>query len=212
MGSELAELPLPHFRHGLLAACARLGLPDPGADTTDRLFEHYEELRRWNPTVALVGPGMAGEALEQHYAESLAGIPLLPPTASTLVDVGSGAGFPGLILAAATKLHVTVIESRERKAAFLLAAARRMSLQVSCLNARVESLPPAGLPNQIDAVTIRAVRLTQGRLEPFMTRLSPQGRLILWCSETPQHPDSLELIAEKPLVGNRRIVAFGPTA
>ncbi len=158
--------------------------------------------------MALVGPGLSGEALEQHYAESLAGHGLIPATARTLVDVGSGAGFPGLILAASGSLHATLIEVRERKAAFLAAAARRMALQVSCLNARVEALPPAGLPAQIDVVTMRAVRLSPSLLEPLLSRLSAEGLILLWCSGAQKWPANLEPTTELPLLGQRRIAAF----
>ena len=208
MGSDLREIGADAFRQGLEQANRKLGQPSPEPAVTEKLHAHYEELRRWNRTVALVGPAMAGEALEQHYAESLAGHSLIPADARTLVDVGSGAGFPGLILAASGALHATLIEARERKAAFLAAAARRMALQVSCLNARVESLPPTGLPAQIDVVTMRAVRLSPSLLEPLLSRLSTGGRILLWCSGVQEVPSTLEPTTELPLLGQRRIAAF----
>ena len=48
-------------------------------NTLQRLFVHYEELRRWAGTIALIGPGAAGELFERHYAESLLALPWLPP-------------------------------------------------------------------------------------------------------------------------------------
>ena len=58
----------------------------------DRLWLHYQELRRWNPTLSLVGPGTAGEIVERHYGEALAALPLLRPGPQVVIDAGSGAG------------------------------------------------------------------------------------------------------------------------
>ncbi|HUF78495.1 MAG TPA: RsmG family class I SAM-dependent methyltransferase, partial [Thermoanaerobaculia bacterium] len=69
--------------------------------TLAALYAHYQELRRWSPALSLIGPAAAGDVVERHYGESLAGVPLLPAGARVLVDVGSGAGFPGFVLAAA---------------------------------------------------------------------------------------------------------------
>src|SRR5262245_54139195 len=126
------------------------------------LHAHYEELRRWNRRTNLIGPGTAGEILERHYGESLAALPLLPPGARTGLDLGAGAGFPGLVLAAPRPdLEMTLAEARERKWAFLLAAARKASLPCRCLNVRVQIPLPAGLPESIDIITSRALRLDE---------------------------------------------------
>lgn len=207
MGSELPAVPLESFANALERACRNLGLRPPEDDLARRLHLHYEELKRWNPAVALVGPGMAAEAIGQHYAESLAGLSLLPAGAGNLVDVGSGAGFPGLILAAASSLDATLIEIRERKSAFLAAAARRMALRVSCLNARVEQSPAAGLPAQVHVVTMRAVRLSPSLLSPLLARLSARGRLLLWRTAAAELPGFVT-VDEVRLDGARRILAL----
>ena len=208
MGVELPDISRAEFERRLEAAA---GPSLNGPTVSALLHAHYEELRRWNSTVALVGPAFATEGIVQHYAESLAGQDLLLPGHSSLIDIGSGAGFPGLVLAAARpELDVTLIESRERKCAFLRSAARRMALQVRCLNARLESPPPQGLPNSIDVVTVRAVRIDPSLLAPVTPRLSRDARVLLWSTGAPQELPGFALRGERGLAGNRRIFAYGP--
>ena len=205
MGVELPDIPRAEFERRLADALGSAAAVPAGA-----LHAHYEELRRWSPTVALVGPAFATEGIAQHYAESLAGLDLIPLGHRYLIDIGSGAGFPGLVLAAARpELDVTLIESRERKCAFLLAAARRMALQVRCLNARLETPPPQGLPNPIDVVTVRAVRIDPSLLAPVFPRLSRDARVLTWSTGVPQDLAGFELVGERALAGNRRVFAYG---
>lgn len=207
MGVELPELPRAEFERRLRAELGEQDLPEP---TADRLHAHYEELRRWNRTVALVGPAFASEGIAHHYAESLAGLRLLSPADRSVLDVGSGAGFPGLILAAARpELDLTLVESRGRKCAFLGSAARRMALQVRCLNVRLQTPPPQGLPVPIDVVTVRAVRIDSTLLTPVLPLLAPQGRILVWATAAPATLDGLALGGEHRLAGGRRILAYG---
>jgi 16S rRNA (guanine527-N7)-methyltransferase len=153
--------------------------------TLAHLLAHYQELRRWNPTLSLIGPGTAQEMVERHYGESLAALPLIPPLPAVLVDVGSGAGFPGFVLAAARPaLAVTLVEAQERKWAFLEAACRRAALPCRCLNARVAAPLPADFPAVIDLVTARAI--APEALAPLLERLAPTGRVLLWTTGAPE--------------------------
>jgi 16S rRNA (guanine527-N7)-methyltransferase len=176
---------LPPIDRGQLAeGLARLS-PEPLDDwTVDALLVHYRELSVWNQRLSLIGPGTLGEILERHYGESLAALPLVPPDARHGLDIGSGAGFPGLVLAAARPaLEMTLVEARERKWAFLAAAARKASLPCRCLNVRVESPLPAGLPASLDVVTARALKLEPDVLGALAERLGPEGRILLWVGE-----------------------------
>jgi 16S rRNA (guanine527-N7)-methyltransferase len=183
------------------------------------LFAHYEELRRWSPRLALIGPGTVGEVAERHFGESLAALPLLPDGAGRLIDVGSGAGFPGLVLAAARPgWDVTLVEARERKAIFLETAARRAALSCRCLNARVDALLPAGLPDAFEVLTVRALRLPPATLTALAERLTPEGRMLFWVGEeAPWAPPGWRLCREVPLppARARRLVVMerddGPT-
>lgn len=169
------------------------------------LWAHYGELRRWNERLNLIGPGTAERVVERHYGEALAALPLLDGAVS-LLDVGSGAGFPGFVLAAVRpRLAVTLVESRERKWAFLEAAVRRAGLSCRCLNARVGAafdLPP------VDLVTWRAVRLPEAALGRLacLTR-----RMLAWSgAEEPAPPAGWRVGRRAYLVqsAQRRIVEW----
>ncbi len=151
----------------------------------ERLHLHYEELSRWNSRLSLIGPGTLDLAVERHYGESLLGASLLEPTDERLLDLGSGAGFPGLVLAAAQpSLNVVLAESRAKKCAFLRQVARVGSLSCRCLNARVEVPLPAELPKGINVISSRAVRIEQRLLKAFFEAYSGV-RCLLWQGSEP---------------------------
>jgi 16S rRNA (guanine527-N7)-methyltransferase len=176
------------------------------------LHAHYQELRRWNRTLSLVGPGTTGEIFRRHYGESLAALPLISPSCRELLDLGSGAGFPGLVLAAVLPgTRATLVEARQRKWAFLEAAARRAALPVLCLNARVGPSLPRGLPQGVDLLTARALKLPPALLAALGERLSPGGQILLWVGEdSPDPPAGWERGEERRLAGSarRRIIEF----
>lgn len=161
-------------------------------DAVAALEAIYRELARWAPRVALIGPGTAGEVLDRHFGESLAALPLLPPPGQgggVVLDLGSGAGFPGLVLAAArTDLTVVLTEPRQRKWAFLKTAARKAALPCRCLDARVDFPLPPELPAALDAVTARALQVPSEVLEALAERLAPGGRFLLWVGEKEPEP------------------------
>jgi 16S rRNA (guanine527-N7)-methyltransferase len=172
----------------------------------DSLYAYYQELGRWNERLNLIGPGTAGEILARHFGESLAALPLLPAGAKTGLDLGSGAGFPGLVLAAARpELEMTLVEARERKWAFLLSAARRASLSCRCLNVRVRLPLPSGLPESLDVITSRALRLDSDVWGALSRRLGDGGRIILWVGEQdPGLPPDLVTCGDVKLAGSER--------
>lgn len=208
MAADLPDFPLDQFTRSVAALS-----PEPLAPPVlAALYGHYTELRRWNRGLALVGAGTAGEVLERHYGESLAALPWVPEGAENGLDIGSGAGFPGLVIAAARPgLRMTLVEARERKWSFLLAAARRISLSCRCLNARVHAPLPADLPEDIDLVTARAVKLDPEVLAELAGRLRPGGRILLWAGESdPDLPPGLAVAGQTRLGGSerRRILAL----
>ncbi|NJL26386.1 MAG: hypothetical protein HC897_00225 [Thermoanaerobaculia bacterium] len=210
MGTELPFVSAEAFEHALDEHS-----PEPlGSVVRRALFFHYEELRRWNSRLSLVGPGTAAEVVPRHYGESLAALPFLQTSGETLVDIGSGAGFPGFVLAAARPdLAVTLIEPREKKWAFLMNAIRRSSLSCTCLNARVGEHLPATLPAKIDVVTSRALKLSPEHLGLFHRR-NPGVRFLLWLGEVdPSLPAGWVIRRELKIQGSlqRRILEVCPS-
>jgi 16S rRNA (guanine(527)-N(7))-methyltransferase RsmG len=203
MGSVLPDLVREEFANRLQACAPEVLTPD----TTATLWLHYQELRRWNPRLSLIGPGTASRVVERHYGEALSALPLLEG-ASSLLDVGTGGGFPGLVLAAARpELAVILVEARERKWAFLQSAVRRARLSCQCLNARVGAaleLPP------VDLVVWRALRLPEAALVSLAGR---SERMLVWCgAEGPSPPPGWQpgrqvFLAESE---ERRIVEWTP--
>ena len=126
MGSALPDLERAEFERRLVSAAPGVPLEEA---TLRALHTHYQELRRWNRRLSLIGPGQIGAVVERHYAESLCGLELIPDGRQSLLDLGSGAGFPGFVLAAARPdLEVFLVEARQRKWAFLEAVRRRAGL------------------------------------------------------------------------------------
>ncbi|MEO8276512.1 MAG: RsmG family class I SAM-dependent methyltransferase [Thermoanaerobaculia bacterium] len=170
----------------------RFSPPELSPEAIGRLSIHYEELRRWADTVALIGPGAVEELFERHYVESLVALPWLPAPASSparLVDLGSGAGFPGWILAAVRPdLDVTLVEARERKWAFLATAARRARLSCRCLNARVSEHLSPEIPDRIQTVTVRALRLDARTWSALLPRMLPGAQVLIWSGEVVEAP------------------------
>lgn len=116
----------------------------------------YEALlKKWQKTLNLIGPATLPEVWERHFIDSAQLAPLIPDTAKTLFDLGSGAGFPGLVIAIMRpNLEVHLVESDERKATFLRAVSRETNTPVLIHMGRIESLPIAPTP---DVVTARAL-------------------------------------------------------
>lgn len=131
--------------------------PQP-PETLARLDAFVALLRRWNPAVNLVARSTLATLWWRHIADSAQLLPLAPPGARRWADLGSGAGFPGLvvvILAAATRpeLRVALVESDGRKAAFLAAALRTTGVAADLHVARAEALAPLAA----DVVSARAL-------------------------------------------------------
>lgn len=131
-------------------------------ETQDRLDLYAELLLKWQPKINLVGPDTVPELWRRHFLDSMQLLPLLPAATQRLVDLGSGAGFPGLVLAMLGVPEVHLVESDARKAIFLREVARQAGVAVTVHNMRIEAMTP--LP--ADVVTARA--------------LAPLPRLLDW--------------------------------
>jgi 16S rRNA (guanine527-N7)-methyltransferase len=126
---------------------------------------------KWSLRINLVSKHDLQNLWERHIQDSLALIPYIPAGTAAAIDLGSGAGFPGLVLAIETGIPFTLIESDSRKAAFLLDAARELQAPAKILNARIEAAKcdPAAL------ITARALAPLDKLLALAVPHLTPDG-------------------------------------
>jgi 16S rRNA (guanine527-N7)-methyltransferase len=153
---------------------------DVSRETGERLEAYITLLARWNARINLVGPATIDAVWTRHVADSAQLFDLAPASASSWIDLGSGAGFPGLAVAALAAekvpdLHVTLVESDTRKAAFLATAAREMGLDVTVEPHRIEALTP----RPYDVVSARALAPLD-RLCALAHRFSTRGTIFLF--------------------------------
>lgn len=142
-------------------------------ETIGKLKVYQQLLERWQSKINLVSPSSLSASWDRHFQDSLQLIPYLPIEASSLVDLGSGAGFPGLVLAISQSetLRVTLIESDLRKSLFLENVSRETNVPVSVRTERIESIEDL----KADVVTARALAPLPLLLEythPFMHETS----------------------------------------
>ena len=122
-------------------------------DQLTLLEQHYQLLLRWNRKMNLTRITSVGDAVRYHYCESLYLAKSLPEGALRIVDIGSGAGFPGVPVAIyRPDCEVHLVESHQRKAVFLSEAIRNLP------NARVFALRSEDVTETYDWIISRAVR------------------------------------------------------
>lgn len=105
-----------------------------------KLTEYKDLVLKWNKTINLISPYTEDNIWERHILDSLQLIKFIEDKNIHLVDLGSGAGFPGVVLSIAGVKKVTLIESDTRKVAFLLQACSFSSNKIEILNQRVENV------------------------------------------------------------------------
>ncbi|MSO73960.1 MAG: 16S rRNA (guanine(527)-N(7))-methyltransferase RsmG [Alphaproteobacteria bacterium] len=109
-------------------------------------FDAYEALlRRWQNAINLIGEATLNDLWRRHFLDSGQLLRHLPQSYDALYDIGSGAGFPGLVLAILGAPAVHLVESNQRKCAFLQEAARLTAAPVVIISQRVETLKPPSL-------------------------------------------------------------------
>jgi 16S rRNA (guanine527-N7)-methyltransferase len=120
-------------------------------ETLVRLEAYAALLRDWSARINLVGANTLQDLWRRHFFDSAQLLADIPPGTQSLIDLGSGAGFPGLVLAILGVPGVELIEADARKCAFLREAARLTAAPVTIRNTRIETVPP----HIVDVVTAR---------------------------------------------------------
>lgn len=115
-------------------------------ETFERLETYHDMLQKWQRTVNLVAPATLEEAWGRHFVDSAQMYDLASDTAAQWLDLGSGGGFPGLVVAALgadanSACRVTLVESDIRKCGFLREVARKMGVTVNILSRRISDIP-----------------------------------------------------------------------
>lgn len=152
-----------------------LDLPGVSRETVERLRLLHALLIKWNPAINLVSRSTVQTAWDRHIVDSTQ-IYQLGRADGHWADLGSGGGFPGLVIACMAlgrgdPIRVTLVESDQRKATFLRTASAQLGLETNVVSQRIEQVPP------LQARTLSARALAPlGVLLGYAARhLSPQG-------------------------------------
>lgn len=127
-------------------------------ETLSDLKSYQSLLVEWQDKFNLVSKSSLPDAWNRHFLDSAQLLKYIPEGAQNMIDFGSGAGFPGLVLAVMVKnrtpyLNITLVESIRKKTLFLNEVANRLNLQVRIVNDRIENLPK----QCVDVITSRAM-------------------------------------------------------
>jgi 16S rRNA (guanine527-N7)-methyltransferase len=144
-----------------------------------RLSKYETLLRAWNEHTNLIAPSTVDAIWERHFWDSAQLLPLIPPQAKSIVDLGAGAGFPGLVLAALLQgesdATIHLVDATQKKCRFLTEASAEMGLRVQVHWDRAETMRALSA----DVVTARAVAALDGLFALVERHLKPDGVALL---------------------------------
>ena len=145
--------------------------PSVSRETLEKLRAYEALVLQWTKKINLVGRADGAVFWQRHIMDCLQLVELIPAYSSLAIDLGSGAGLPGLVLALSTNLHMTLIEADQRKAAFLRTAVAKLEVNATILAQRIESsdVQPAPL------ITARALAPLSKLLELATPKLARNG-------------------------------------
>jgi 16S rRNA (guanine527-N7)-methyltransferase len=158
-------------------------------ETMDRLKIYADLLAKWQRRFNLVGPSTIEVLWWRHFADSLELREHVPSGAKNWLDIGTGAGFPGLVIGACGEhqgIHIDLVESNAKKCAFLREVSRQIKAPVSVHNCRIEAIDSQAIQAMsLDVVTARALaplslllELAEKPLEYGAVGLFPRGQNI----------------------------------
>jgi 16S rRNA (guanine527-N7)-methyltransferase len=190
----------------LTALLAPYLFSSPPASLYGQLSVYLDLLLKWNARTNLTAIRDPEEIVRRHFGESLFAAQHLGPC-DTLLDFGSGAGFPGLPIALfRPEVAVTLAESQNKKATFLREAVRTMGLTTEIWAARVETMPE---PRQFHTVTLRAVDNMAAAIDAASPRASQQ--LLLLTSDPPILPPSFDVHPPIPIPDTQNSILLRAT-
>jgi 16S rRNA (guanine527-N7)-methyltransferase len=162
-------------RSRLNALLAEAGLAPVESAVAGRFEDYLSLILRWIARVNLTAIRDEEGILQRHFVESIACARVLPAGITTLLDVGSGAGFPGVPIALCRpEISVTLAESQGKRAAFLHEAVRVLGISAKVHSGRAETLA-----TKFDCVTLRAVDRMKVAVQAGAQLVSPGGWLAL---------------------------------
>ena len=167
-----------------------------------QLSTYLDLLLKWNARTNLTAIRDPEEIVRRHFGESLFAARHIAPGTQTLLDFGSGAGFPGLPIALLRpEIAVTLAESQNKKATFLREAVRTLNLTTEVWSNRVEAMPAT---RRFDAVALRAVDNMDAALPEALTRIAGGGQLVLLTSAASAPADGETV----PLPGSQSTILY----
>lgn len=152
-----------------------------------RLVAYAGLIEKWQKAINLVAPKTLPELWSRHFLDSAQLLEHAPANTQRWLDLGSGGGFPGLVIAALSDVHMHLVESDQRKSAFLREAARAMGVTATVHVKRIEAVDPAqlhqmmgGAPQVISARALAPLHELIGLARPLAgpdtVYLFPKGR------------------------------------
>ncbi len=188
-------------------------LENVSRETLAKLEIYLALLGKWQKAVNLVGPNTMADAWHRHFMDSAQIANYIPQDAQTLLDFGSGAGFPGIVLAMLRPdLEVNLVESDEKKCQFLRNVSRETSTPVTIHNTRIEYLKASGQEIMPDIITARALgdlkmlldfALPYAQENPDLVLLLPKGEKAPEEITAAKTQFSFELHMHKSITNNR---------
>jgi 16S rRNA (guanine527-N7)-methyltransferase len=168
---------MPTLSESAIASLLAPYLSDVPAALPGQLSTYLDLLLKWNARTNLTAIRDPEEIVRRHFGESLFAARHLDRDTPTLLDFGSGAGFPGIPIALLRPdIQVTLAESQNKKATFLCETVRTLSLSTEVWPARVESM---AADRQFHTVILRAVDDMEAALPLARARIVPGGQLVL---------------------------------
>ncbi|SLN33504.1 16S rRNA (guanine(527)-N(7))-methyltransferase RsmG [Pseudooctadecabacter jejudonensis] len=165
---------------------------DVSRETKEKLEEYVRLLAKWNKSINLVAPVSLNDVWSRHIEDSAQIMSFADSNWETWIDIGSGGGLPGLVIAILDEQHrpITLVESDTRKCSFLRTVKRELNLNVDVQNLRIEHFRGSAA----DILSARALAPLDQLLQFVPHLLKADGKALFLKGET--HRDEIEVAQE----------------